>query len=89
MYLLIRDISQFRGHLMNLTPYQVLLNYTGGDVKFMMPAYLRSERGDEKLLGYSLNYEISHILTPPPLFMSAFSVYIDGRVFKLTNECIL
>lgn len=73
---------------MNLTPYQVLLNYTGGDVKFMMPAYLRSERGDEKLLGYSLNYEISHIL-PPPLFMSAFSVYIDGRVFQLTNECVL
>lgn len=60
----------------------------------MMPAYLRSERGDEKWLGYSLNYDISHILPPPHyfyLFMSTFSVYIDGRVFKLTfnNECIL
>lgn len=51
LYLLIRDISQFRGHLMNPTPYQVLLNFTGGDGKLMMPAYLRSERGDEKWLG--------------------------------------
>lgn len=56
----------------------------------MMFVYFRSEWGDEKLLGYLLNYEIFYILIFFFLFMSVFFVYIDGCVFKLmfNNECI-